>query len=90
MRVMSWATQDWRTAWALSESSCFDQPLHRQACIDDDGSVPVPVHAHPAVSASLISRASRIKSAELPGRGLPLEYLLPELCKQLMVRLVGQ
>ena len=28
-------------------------------------------HAHPSVSASLISRASLIKSAELPRRGLP-------------------
>ena len=44
----------------------FNQSLDRQVCIDDDG----PVHAQPAVSASLISRASWIKSAELPGRGL--------------------
>ena len=45
----------------------FNQPLGRQACIDHHG----PVHAHPSVSASLVSRASRIKSVELPGRGLP-------------------
>ena len=45
----------------------LNEPLDRQACIDHHG----PVHAHPAVSASLISRASRIKSAELPGRGFP-------------------
>ena len=45
----------------------FKQPLDRQACIADQR----PIHAHPTVSASLISRASRIKPAELPGRGLP-------------------
>ena len=63
---MSWATQDWRGGMGFVRFVLFNQSLDRQFCIDDDG----PVHAQPAVSASLISRASWIKSAELPGRGL--------------------
>lgn len=44
----------------------FNQPLHRHTRIDDN----VRAHAHDSISASRISRASRIKSAELPGSGL--------------------
>ena len=51
----------------------LNQPLDRQACIDHHG----PVHAHASVSASLTSRASRIKSAEFPGRDLPSRWLRP-------------
>ena len=45
----------------------FNQPLNRQACIDDDG----PAHAHPSVSASLILTGLSDQVGGTSRRGLP-------------------
>ena len=70
---MSWATQDLEGGVGFVRVILLNQPLDRQACIDHYGSV----HAHASVSASLTSRASRIKSADFPGRDLPSRWLRP-------------
>ena len=48
MRVMSWATQDWRAAWALSESSSSTSHFTaRLASTTTDPLTPTPRSRHP-------------------------------------------